>query len=395
MLLFSLNRRPATAIRLAGLIAVAWTVLDAHNGPSTTGRGAVALGLFVVVVLAWLVWTLWSSRQAAVTPDLFVLAGAGGLLCATTTSSAASACVFVAVVAASIRLGLVRALPVLALGVVALAVGAIVYHDSAVGVLAYSLGFAAAMLGGTNVRQSIVRADQAELLLAQTQRSHEEQLRAARLQESARIARDIHDLLAHTLAGLTIQLEATEALLDQGTDPQSVRGRVQRARELAQEGLRETRLAVGALRGDRDPEVPLGGGLELLAEQYRAAGANAILEISGDPGLLSDAERETVLRITQEALTNVHKHAGGAAVTITLEVGDELRLAVDNGPPGMAPAAAAALAGSGGGYGLRGMRERAELLGGEIVARPTAAGWRVELRLPLAAAGPRARSVAG
>ena len=75
--------------------------------------------------------------------------------------------------------------------------------------LAYTLGIAAALLAASNSRQTVVRAEQAELLLAQTQRSHEEQLRAARLEESTRIAREIHDVLAHTLAGLTIQLEAT------------------------------------------------------------------------------------------------------------------------------------------------------------------------------------------
>ncbi len=124
--------------------------------------------------------------------------------------------------------------------------------------VAYALGFCAVALAGTNLRQLNLRAEQAELLLAQTQRSHEEQLRAARLEESARIARDIHDVLAHSLAGLTIQLEATDALLAQGADTETIRARVQRAHELAREGLRETRRAVGALRGD--PVIAGAGG---------------------------------------------------------------------------------------------------------------------------------------
>ena len=118
------------------------------------------------------------------------------------------------------------------------------------GLLAYSLGFSAGLLAASGRRQSVERAEQAELLLAQTQRSHEEQLRAARLEESTRIARDIHDVLAHALAGLTIQLEATSALIEQGADRDRILARVQRAHELAREGLRETRRAVGALRGD-------------------------------------------------------------------------------------------------------------------------------------------------
>ena len=139
---------------------------------------------------------------------------------------------------------------VVGVGILALAVAVLVYDGSALGLLAYSLGFAAATLAGANARQAAVRAEQAELLLAQTQRSHEEQLRAARLEESTRIAREIHDVLAHALAGLTIQLEATSALVDQGADPVTIKARLDRAHALAREGLRETRRAVGALRGE-------------------------------------------------------------------------------------------------------------------------------------------------
>ena len=125
---------------------------------------------------------------------------------------------FVAVVAAGVRVELIRALPVAVVGVFALALSLLIYDLSGIGLLAYALGISAALLAASNARQTVVRAEQAELLLAQTQRSHEEQLRAARLQESTRIARDIHDVLAHTLAGLTIQLEATGSLIEQGAD---------------------------------------------------------------------------------------------------------------------------------------------------------------------------------
>ena len=103
-----------------------------------------------------------------------------------------------------------------ALGAATLGACAIIYDHSALGVLAYTLGFAAAALTGSNIRQSQLRIEQAQLLLAQTQRSHEEQLRSARLEESTRIARDIHDVLAHSLAGLAIQLEATACVAGSG-----------------------------------------------------------------------------------------------------------------------------------------------------------------------------------
>ena len=226
---------------------------------------------------------------------------------------------FVAVVAAGVRAELSRAFIVVGVGILALAVSVLVYDGSALGLLAYSLGFAAATLAGANARQAAARAEQAELLLAQTQRSHEEQLRAARLEESTRIAREIHDVLAHALAGLTIQLEATSSLVDQGADRATIKARLDRAHALAREGLRETRRAVGALRGE---PVAARAGIEALVEEYRAADGDAELTIDGDPGRLAGPVGEAVLRVVQEALTNVRKHAPGASVSVALHAGD-------------------------------------------------------------------------
>jgi signal transduction histidine kinase len=281
-----------------------------------------------------------------------------------------------------------RAAPVAVLGTVALAVGDAIYHNLGVGLLAYSLGFAASALAASNSRQSVKRAEQAELLLAQSQRSQEERLRSARLEESTRIAREIHDVLAHALAGLTIQLEATSALIDQGADRSEVLARVQRAHELAKEGLRETRLAVGALRGDT---VAAPAAVEALVAEYRAEGdAPVQLAMDGDRDRLAGPAGQAVLRVVQEALTNVRKHAPGAAVSVTVDAGaqagDEIVVVVRDRPPepSLAPAAAgsSSLAATGGGYGVEGMRERARGLGGTLSAGPDGDGWRVELRLP-------------
>ncbi|HET8979952.1 MAG TPA: histidine kinase, partial [Solirubrobacteraceae bacterium] len=272
MLSYRLNPRAGTAVRLGGLVLVGWSVLTARPAPGAEGRGLVISILFAAGAISWLVWTAWSSRRAEITPDLYVMAAAGGLLTAASPHSAASAFVFIAVVAAGIRAELAAAIPVVITGVLALAIGVLVYDTGALGLLAYTLGFAAALLGGSNARQSVVRAEQAELLLAQIQRSHEEQLRAARLEESTRIAREIHDVLAHALAGLTIQLEATAALIETGADPTTILERVRRAHELARDGLRETRRAVGALRGDGPPAVPAAVRIEALVGDFRAAG---------------------------------------------------------------------------------------------------------------------------
>ena len=395
MLLASFDRRVATTIRFAGLVLIAVSVLTGSDQPDTSGRGLVVSLLFAAAVVSWLIWMARPGNDQGVTFELYVMAVAGGLLVEATLQGAASAFVFVAVIAAGLRVELARAAPVALAGTVAVAVSDLLYNGNALGLLAYALGLAASLLAAANGRQRTLRVEQAELLLAQTQRSHEEQLRAARLEESTRIAREIHDVLAHTLAGLTIQLEATGALIEQGADRDAVLARVHRAHELAREGLRETRRAVGALRGEA---VFAPAGIEALVAEYRAtADAGAELTIDGNPARLSGRTGEAVLRVVQEALTNVRKHAPGAEVSVAVHAGEApneaVVLVVDDRPTAAEPAGqggaarAGGLAATGGGYGLQGMRERAQLLGGTLSAASVDRGWRVELRLP-APAGP-------
>jgi signal transduction histidine kinase len=292
--------------------------------------------------------------------------------------------VFVAVIAAGLRVELAHAARVVVVGTLAVAVSDLLYNGSGLGLLAYALGFTASLLGSTSARQRTFRVEQAELLLAQTQRTHEEQLRAARLEESTRIAREIHDVLAHALAGLTIQLEATSSLLEQGADRETVLTRVRRAHELAREGLRETRRAVGALRGE-DVSAPTA--IEALVAEYRAtADAPAELHIDGDRARLAGPAGQAVLRVVQEALTNVRKHAPGASVSVAVHAGEhpdeDVVVLVDDRPANSGALVPSTLASSGGGYGLQGMRERAQSLGGTLSAGSGPHGWRVELRLP-------------
>lgn len=383
-----MDRRAATFVRVAGLILICWSVLHSHHQPGTHGRSLVVGVSLVLCVISWLWWTVRPTSEHGITPDLWVMSGAGGLLCGAAPDSAASAFVFIASVAAGLRVESHTAALVPALGTAALAVADAIYGNLGIGLLAYGLGFAASTLAASNSRQSTQRAEQTELLLAQTQRSQEEQVRAARLEESTRIAREIHDVLAHALAGLTIQLEATSALIDQGADRAEVLARVHRAHELAKEGLRETRLAVGALRGDT---VAAPTAVEALVGEYRAeADASAQLTIDGDRGRLAGPVGQAVLRVVQESLTNVRKHAPGAAVSVAIDAGsaadDEVVVVVTDRPtaPSMVRelGGSGSLAASGGGYGVEGMRERARGLGGTLSAGPDDDGWRVELRLP-------------
>ena len=224
----------------------------------------------------------------------------------------------------------------------------------------------------------LIRA-QREALAAETQLAQEERARSAALAERGRIAREIHDVLAHSLAALTVQLETADALLEGGRVEQA-RGSVARAGQLAREGLAETRRAIGALRGDT---LPLPDLLTALAAQYRADfQTQATVGIAGQPTDLGADTSLTLYRSAQEAMTNVRKHAPGAPVRLDLRYAPgEVSLHVANGP---APAGTPhPLAAAGGGYGLVGLRERAKLAGGSFDAGPAERGYRVDVRIPV------------
>ncbi len=219
-----------------------------------------------------------------------------------------------------------------------------------------------------------VRAQNARLA-AQAER---ERSRAAALDERARIAREIHDILAHALAALSVQLETADALLDGGRVGQAQES-VRRAGQLAREGLTETRRAIGALRGDSVPLPELIG--ELVASYRSNVDTDVAVTVTGEPRPLEPDVVLALYRTAQEALTNAQKHSPGAPVEVELRYAPgEVGLIVANSAP---PAGAAhPLAGSGGGYGLAGLRERAELAGGSLAAGPVGDGYRVGVTIP-------------
>jgi signal transduction histidine kinase len=265
-------------------------------------------------------------------------------------------------------------------GVAALALAALGADTGAVTVAGYTFALAAALLLGFNRRQYTAHAEQADLLLAQTQLTQREQARAAALDERTRIAREIHDVLAHSLGALAVQLDVAEALLDGGAERAKVRVPVSRAHALAVDGLAEARRAIAALRGD---SLPVPAVLDELTAQYRTDnGAPARLHICGAERPLAPDAALAILRTAQEAISNARKHASAAALTVRLTYqADATVLTITDQPPEAAPTPTD-LAATGGGYGLTGLRERAELLGGTLRAGPDGTGWTVELRLP-------------
>jgi signal transduction histidine kinase len=198
----------------------------------------------------------------------------------------------------------------------------------------------------------------------------------ARAEERNRIARELHDVIAHTLT--VSLLHITSARLAVEHDPADAARALAEAERLGRESLAEVRLAVGMLhRGDdagRTAPLPGVDGLPKLVDRFQSAGADVTLTVDGDTGRLPATTGLAVYRIAQEALTNAAKHAPGSPTAVRLTVdADAVRLAVDS----------AAEPGTGTGMGLLSMRERAESLGGSCQAGPGGRGWLVQATLPL------------
>jgi signal transduction histidine kinase len=371
-------------LRLAGLAAVWLGVVLIPPGIAPHGRGLAVALCTAVASLCWLATVARPGRAGPVTATLLATQVlAGSVLAGITPGGPGVALPAIGVFDAVVLLAPTIAVVITAAGVAALTVSALVVDAGVPAVAGYSFALAAGLLLGFNRRQYIARADQSDRLLAQTQLAQREQTRAAALDERTRIAREIHDVLAHSLGALAVQLDVAEALLDDGAERALVREHVSRARELTVDGLAEARRAIAALRGDT---LPLPRLLDGLAAQYRTDhGAPARLQVSGAEYPLPPDTALAIFRTAQEAISNARKHASGAALTLRLAYeADAIVLTVNDRMPEGAPVPVPTpLAATGGGYGLTGQRERAELLGGTLRAGPDGTGWTVELRLPV------------
>ncbi|WP_329455048.1 sensor histidine kinase [Streptomyces sp. NBC_01497] len=196
------------------------------------------------------------------------------------------------------------------------------------------------------------------------------------LEERARIARDIHDVLAHSLGGLVIQLDALEAVSTARGADEDVLARVRGARGMAADGLVAAKRAVDALR-----RLPAGidAALAEIAGGVRALGMTVAVDVRGDPARVPAPVAEVLASVTVETLTNARKHAPHAPVTVVLDVGRDAALLHVTNP---VPAVAGVPPVPSGGHGVTGMRERAELVGGTLDARESDGVWSVECRVP-------------
>jgi signal transduction histidine kinase len=359
----------------AAIALVEITGARAHPRPGLTGEHlGILLGLigFAAGVAAVMLGPRRSA--AAQVPSFALLVLSSATLVALQPKGPAFLGAFIAVAAAALR---VRGRPgtvIVALALVALPIAEIAGKDKSVfGALLQELGVIAFYVVARLAQRLAEGQEQAEQLLRELEESRDAQARAAVLGERQRLAREIHDVLAHALSGLALQLEGARLRAATHDDPELVEA-LERAHRLARSGIEEASRAIATLR---DEELPGPERLSALVTEFeRDTGIPASLTIAGDSDRLDPDARLTLFRTAQEALTNVRKHARPERVELQLAYEETgARLSVEDfGAP--------ARDGDGGGYGLTGMRERAELLGGTLAAGPTGAGFRVELWVP-------------
>ncbi len=331
------RRWPVAVFGVTALASLVYYALDFPDGPGW-------LGLFVAT---YTLTTLGDGRRSLVT------AGAG-----------------IAVLATCWLVSATDVEPPAAIGWVFFRIGASVM-SAALGESVRSRRFIAA--------EALARAEQAE-------RTREEEARARVDEERLRIAREVHDTVAHAIAIINVQAGVTAHVLDKL--PERARETLEAIEQTSSRALQEMRTILGVLRDDHDGRVPHPGLGQIgeLAAKAREAGLDVDVEASPSPPPVPSAVGSAVYRILQESITNVIRHVGPTRVTVALDYGEdtvEVRV-TDAGRPGNTAGARRDEPGR----GILGMRERCQLLGGELDAGPLpGGGFAVTARLPLAPTG--------
>lgn len=253
----------------------------------------------------------------------------------------------------------------------------------------FAIGMTAMALIGLLVRELVGSRRQ---LASQRGITEEERARRLVLEERARIARDLHDVIAHHMSIVVVQAQSASYRLTSVTEETKAEFDAIGANVRA--SLNEVRTVLGVLHCDDElvelsPQPGIAGVRELI-ENSRRAGVDLSLSIFGDPPAASEMAGVVLYRIVQESLANAVRHSPGAPVTVTMEHGtDATTVIVRNGPAAVSESAGAASNGS----GIAGMRERVASIGGTLDARRLAdGGFAVHARIPASlpvTSGPR------
>ncbi|MGW6391811.1 sensor histidine kinase [Streptomyces sp. NPDC055103] len=204
--------------------------------------------------------------------------------------------------------------------------------------------------------------------------------RAAEAESRNRLARELHDSVGHALSAVTLQAGAARRVLDTGdaADLEFVREALTAIEETTRRTVGELDWVLGLLRRGEGAEEGVGPGLDALEALVRGAGPRVALTVDGELAPVRDALSREAYRIVQEGLTNAARHAGGTPVTVRLDARtEELEITMENPLPERPPVARPH-----GGRGLRGVGERARLLGGTAEAGPVDGVWRLVVRIP-------------
>jgi signal transduction histidine kinase len=352
-----------------------------------SGHRVFVIGVLAVSGLLLALWGVldWRDRQAMPWPAWLRVAMLGALAAAGGTGAALSPARSVvwfaamAAIAAGDDLPSGPAVAVTAIGVAGVEIGGLIFGLSASTAAGWPLVLVVSLLAGRNRRHARIRAAQAAALITRTRQAQSEQRRAAALEERSRIAREIHDVLAHSLAALRVQIETARSVLSDTTDLAALSGLLEHASRLADDGLGETRQAIHALRADTPP---LPGGLASLARSHEQHYRRPVaLSVTGQARIVRPQASVALVRAAREALTNAARHAPGTAVTMHLDYAPgQITVTITN--PARSPGPGTAADGSGSGYGLAGMRERLHLAGGTLTAGPEGGQWVVRAQVP-------------
>jgi signal transduction histidine kinase len=393
--------RAVGLVRFGVVVTVALTVPLFTRDFGSGGLGIAIAVTLAVSTVAGLTWQFAEGKPLLWLASLAVMGAAGGALAGLSSLSTAIAIGFMVAISAGARLPTELSLGVVAETVAAFLIAGIVSGAPVEAIIGWTSGFIGLWAFGLTRRAYLFRAVDAEQALEQARRAHAAETQAAALAERARIAREIHDVLAHALAAVSVNLQAAEGLLDalpdKGPEVERIVECVERAGALTKEGMAEARRAILALRDDDTGPGYAGAGqpnggqlavrLRALADEHRAAGDAAVeFTVTGTPRPLGPDAALTAFRTAQEALTNARKHAPGLPVSLALGYApDGMTLLVSNPLPAPDDAASdgpGPLARAGAGYGLTGLRERAALAGGTLTSGPSGGWWEVCLRLP-------------
>ncbi|HEY2505692.1 MAG TPA: histidine kinase [Streptosporangiaceae bacterium] len=387
---------------LSRSLGFAWLgVLMFAIDPPRPGALVAQVVCYAVTGIGLAGWILLLDVRATAVPhrsswlavSLGLMAVAAGYV-ATTGGGAPFLVIYagLAAMAAAGDLALGPALAVAGAGVLAAAIGSLFSSSGYGAFLDLSLIIAGGLIVGRNRAAYRIQAEQSAALLAQREQLSAADRRADLLDERARIAREIHDVLAHSLGALAIQIQAARSVLTDRGDVEQAAELLSAAQRMAAEGLTDTRRALHALRADTLPvDEELARATDTYAERYHVT---ATFAQSGETRPVPPEATVALLRIAQEALINAAKHAPGEAVTLELEYRQAdvmLRVSNDltsfdradaNGGGHRRPGLQTANAG----YGLTGMQERLRLLGGTLNAGRQDGSWIVTALVPVPAA---------